>query len=124
MTERGLSERRALAVIGNARVGLAVRAGPGSDADSSAGGEWHRRAVRPHGSIGVPGLALDPERAASGARAHRVHRALQQVAASSQFGTDATERRTSAAAWTGAQPITLKRRDRLGGLLHEYERAA
>ena len=31
--------------------------------------------------------------------------------------------RTSAT-WTGTQPITLKRRDRLGGLLHEYERAA
>jgi hypothetical protein len=24
----------------------------------------------------------------------------------------------------GLQPITVKRRDRLGGLLHEYERAA
>ncbi len=32
--------------------------------------------------------------------------------------------RTSAATWTGTQPITLTRRDRLGGLLHEYERAA
>jgi transposase InsO family protein len=32
--------------------------------------------------------------------------------------------RTSAAPWTGTQPISLKRRDRLGGLLHEYERAA
>ena len=30
----------------------------------------------------------------------------------------------SATTWTGTQPITLKRRDRLGGLLHEYERAA
>jgi transposase InsO family protein len=26
--------------------------------------------------------------------------------------------------WSGAQPIVLKRRDRLGGVLHEYERAA
>jgi hypothetical protein len=26
--------------------------------------------------------------------------------------------------WEGLQPITVKRRDRLGGLLHEYERAA
>jgi hypothetical protein len=32
--------------------------------------------------------------------------------------------RTSAATWTGTQPIILKRRDRLGGLLHGYERAA
>ena len=32
--------------------------------------------------------------------------------------------RTSAATWTGTEPIRLKRRDRLGGLLHEYERAA
>jgi putative transposase len=32
--------------------------------------------------------------------------------------------RTSAEARTGTQPITLKRRDRLGGLLHEYELAA
>jgi len=29
-----------------------------------------------------------------------------------------------AATWTGTQPLTVKRRDRLGGLLHEYERAA
>jgi putative transposase len=33
-------------------------------------------------------------------------------------------RRTSPATWTEAQPITVKRRDRLGGLLHEYERTA
>ena len=32
--------------------------------------------------------------------------------------------RTSAAPWTATEPITLKRRDRLGGLLHEYQRAA
>jgi transposase InsO family protein len=32
--------------------------------------------------------------------------------------------RPSVATWTGTQPITLTRRDRLGGLLHEYERAA
>ena len=32
--------------------------------------------------------------------------------------------RPSAPTWTGTPPITLKRRDRLGGLLHEYERAA
>ena len=32
--------------------------------------------------------------------------------------------RTPAAVWTGTHPITLKRRDRLGGLLREYQRAA
>jgi transposase InsO family protein len=32
--------------------------------------------------------------------------------------------RTPAATWTGTHPITVKRRDRLGGLLREYERAA
>src|SRR5262245_18656715 len=32
--------------------------------------------------------------------------------------------RVFATTWAGTQPITLKRRDRLGGLLHEYERAA
>jgi hypothetical protein len=32
--------------------------------------------------------------------------------------------RPSAATWTETRPRTLKRRDRLGGLLHEYERAA
>jgi len=26
--------------------------------------------------------------------------------------------------WTGTPPTTVKRRDRLGGLLHEYEHAA
>jgi hypothetical protein len=44
-----------------------------SDADSSTRGEWDRRAVRAHRSIRVPGLALDPERTASGARADRIH---------------------------------------------------
>ena len=28
------------------------------------------------------------------------------------------------AIWTGAHTMAVKRRDRLGGLLHEYERAA
>jgi putative transposase len=32
--------------------------------------------------------------------------------------------RPSPATWTGTHSIALKRRDRLGGLLHEYERAA
>ena len=32
--------------------------------------------------------------------------------------------RTSAARWAGIRATTVKRRDRLGGLLHEYERAA
>jgi putative transposase len=32
--------------------------------------------------------------------------------------------RRAAPIWTGTQPITVNRRDRLGGLLHEYERAA
>src|SRR5215470_5379577 len=81
------------------------------------------RAVRPHGTIRMPGLALDPERMASGARAHRVidhyngwrpHRSLDLAPPNG---------RTSAAPWTATEPITLKRRDRLGGLLHEYQRA-
>src|SRR5262245_33048719 len=40
----------------------------------------------------MPGLALDPERTASGARAHRVHRSLPRLAAASQPGPDAAER--------------------------------
>jgi hypothetical protein len=32
--------------------------------------------------------------------------------------------RLSAPTWTGTHPIAVKRRDRLGGLIHEYERAA
>ena len=32
--------------------------------------------------------------------------------------------RTAASTWTGTESIMLRRRDRLGGLLHEYERAA
>jgi putative transposase len=69
-------------------------------------------------------LALDPERSAFGARAHRVHPPLQRLPASSQSGLDAAE-------WAGVSDDVdesatdgLKRRDRLGGLLHEYERAA
>jgi hypothetical protein len=44
-----------------------------SDADSRTRGEWDRRAGRPHRSVRMPGLALDPERTASGARAHLVY---------------------------------------------------
>jgi hypothetical protein len=48
--------------------------GPGRErTDSSTRSEWDRRAVRPDRSIRVPGLAVDPERQASGARPHRVH---------------------------------------------------
>ena len=32
--------------------------------------------------------------------------------------------RTSATTWASTQPIDVKRRDRLGGLLHEYRRPA
>jgi hypothetical protein len=32
--------------------------------------------------------------------------------------------RKPAAQWSGTQPIPVKRRDRLGGVLHEYARAA
>jgi transposase InsO family protein len=32
--------------------------------------------------------------------------------------------RMPTASWMGTQPLTVKRRDHLGGLLHEYERAA
>jgi hypothetical protein len=32
--------------------------------------------------------------------------------------------RRAAPTWAGTQPITLNRRNRLGGLLHEYARAA
>ena len=32
--------------------------------------------------------------------------------------------RTAVPTWTETQPLTVSRRDRLGGLLHEYERAA
>src|SRR6476660_4350656 len=39
----------------------------------------------------MPGLALDPECTAPGARAHRVHRSLQRLAATSQLGPGAAE---------------------------------
>ena len=42
-------------------------------------------------AIGMPGLALDPERKASEERARRVHRSLQRLEASSQPGLGATE---------------------------------
>jgi len=44
-----------------------------SDADPSTPGECIRRAVRQDRSIRMPGLALDPERPARGAHAHRIH---------------------------------------------------
>jgi putative transposase len=46
---------------------------------------------------------------------HRAHRSLELAPPN---GRPAIER------WSGTQPMPVKRRDRLGGLLHEYERAA
>ncbi len=46
---------------------------------------------------------------------HRPHRSLDLVPPN---GRPATEK------WTGSQTLAIRRRDRLGGLLHEYERAA
>jgi putative transposase len=46
---------------------------------------------------------------------HRPHRSLDLVPPD---GRPATEK------WTGSQTLAIRRRDRLGGLLHEYERAA
>ena len=82
-----------------------------------------RRAIRRHGSIGMPGLALDFERTAFGARARRVHRSLQRLAASSQPGLGTAEWSDISGDVDGDGADKLKRRDRLGGLLHEYERA-
>jgi hypothetical protein len=45
---------------------------------------------------------------------HRPHRSLDLVPPN---GRPATEK------WTGSHPLAIRRRDRLGGLLHEYERA-
>jgi hypothetical protein len=112
-------------VHGRLRCRIRSRTHPNcSDADSSTRDEWYRGAVCPDRSIRMPGLALDPECTASGARAHRFidhyngwrpHRSLDLAPPNG---------RPSAAAWTATQPITLNRRDRLGGLLHEYDRAA
>ena len=46
---------------------------------------------------------------------HRPHRSLDLAPPN---GRPATEK------WTGSQTLAIRRRDRLGGLLHEYERAA
>ena len=46
---------------------------------------------------------------------HRPHRSLDLVPPN---GRPATEK------WTGSHTLAIRRRDRLGGLLHEYERAA
>ena len=46
---------------------------------------------------------------------HRPHRSLDLVPPN---GRAATKK------WTGSQSLAIRRRDRLGGLLHEYERAA
>ena len=45
---------------------------------------------------------------------HRPHLSLDLVPPN---GRPATEK------WTGSHPLAIRRRDRLGGLLHEYERA-
>jgi hypothetical protein len=46
---------------------------------------------------------------------HRPHRSLDLAPPN---GRPAIEK------WTGTHPIVVIRRDRLGGVLHEYERAA
>jgi putative transposase len=46
---------------------------------------------------------------------HRPHRSLDLAP---PRGRPATEK------WTGSQTLAISRRDRLGGLLHEYERVA
>ncbi len=46
---------------------------------------------------------------------HRPHRSLDFAPPNGQSATEH---------WTGSPPLSVKRRDRLGGLLHEYERAA
>jgi putative transposase len=46
---------------------------------------------------------------------HRPHRGL---------GLSPPNGRPTAGAWSGARPTTVTRRDRLGGLIHEYQRAA
>jgi hypothetical protein len=46
---------------------------------------------------------------------HRAHRSL---ALAPPNGRPAIER------WSGTQAMLVKRRDRLGGLIHEYRRAA
>jgi len=49
------------------------------------------------------------------------HGPIQDSARARQFETHS---RPVIAIWTGAHTMAVKRRDRLGGLLHEYERAA
>jgi putative transposase len=46
---------------------------------------------------------------------HRAHRRL---------GLMPPHRRASIERWSSPQPVAVKRRDRLGGLIHEYERVA
>jgi hypothetical protein len=46
---------------------------------------------------------------------HRPHRSLNLAPPNG---------RPAAATWTGSHALAIRRRDRLGGLVHEYERAA
>jgi len=48
-------------------------------------------------------------------KGHRPHRSLDLAPPNG---------RTAAENWTGSQTLAIRRRDRLGGLVHEYERAA
>jgi putative transposase len=49
---------------------------------------------------------------------YNVHRAHRRLELAPPNGRPAIER------WSGTQPMTVTRHDRLGGLVHEYERAA
>ena len=104
------------------RRGLPQRRHPDrEDAGAGTEGERDRGAVRPHRPLGVPGLAADPEPAPPRARPSRLHRPLQPPEAASRARPAAAEPRNR-----GPLPASgeIQRHDRLGGLIHEYYRAA
>jgi Homeodomain-like domain len=104
------------------RPGVRQRRDPGRrDAGASAAGKRHRRALRPDRPRRVPGLAADPQPPPPRPRAARLRRPLQRPQAAPRAQAPAT---TNSRATADATTGEIERRDRLGGLIHEYYRTA
>jgi len=81
-----------------------------------------RGAVRADRSLGMFGLAPDPQSRTSRPCEARVHRTLQWPSAHRSLALNAPEpARPAAGEWIGSRVL---RRDRLGGAVHEYILAA
>ena len=92
------------------------------DAGAGAEGKRHRRALRPNRPRRVPRLAADPQPPPPRARPARLRRPLQH--ARGRIARSSSSHRNRSEPPPTATIGEIQRHDRLGGLIHEYYRAA